>query len=72
VPQTGQNATRIDDCRLMIVDLRCELENERSLQASSLQKSTINIHQSAINPVLKNLTHSQRLLVFKDSSAEFA
>jgi hypothetical protein len=59
VPQTGQNAMRIDDCRLMIVDLRCELGNERSRQARSLQKSKINIHQSAINPVLKNLTHSQ-------------
>jgi hypothetical protein len=32
---------RIDDCRLMIVDLRGELENERSRQASSLQKSKI-------------------------------
>jgi hypothetical protein len=30
---------RIDDCRLMIVDLRGELENERSRQASTLQKS---------------------------------
>jgi len=34
----------------MIVDLRCELENERPRQASSLQQSKINIHQSAIKP----------------------
>jgi hypothetical protein len=40
--QTGRNTKRIDDCRLMIVDLRSELENERSRQASSLQKSKIN------------------------------
>jgi hypothetical protein len=34
----------------MIVDLRSELENERQRQASELQKSKFNNHQSAINP----------------------
>jgi hypothetical protein len=53
----------------MIVDWRFELENERQRLASSHQQSKISIHQSSINPVLKNLTHSQQLVVFKDSSS---
>ncbi|MCU0781012.1 MAG: hypothetical protein MUF04_07915 [Akkermansiaceae bacterium] len=37
--------------RLLVeTDLRIELENERQRQASSLQKSKFNNHQSEINP----------------------
>jgi hypothetical protein len=39
--------------RQMIVDLRCELENERAHKASTHQKSKINIHQSSMNSDLK-------------------
>jgi hypothetical protein len=48
--QKSRNTKRIDDCRLMIVDLRIELENEQWRQASSLQKSKFNNQQSEINP----------------------
>jgi hypothetical protein len=47
---TKRNPMRIDECRLMIVDLRIKLENERQRQASSLQKSKFNNHHSEINP----------------------
>ncbi|MCU0779576.1 MAG: hypothetical protein MUF04_00580 [Akkermansiaceae bacterium] len=47
---TKRNPMRIDECRLMIVDLRIGLENERQRQASSPQKSKFNNHQSEINP----------------------
>jgi hypothetical protein len=47
---TKRKPMRIDECRLMIVDLRIELENERQRQASPLQKSKFNNHQSEINP----------------------
>jgi len=55
----------IDDCRVMIGDLRCELEDLRLRQASLHQQSKINIHQLAIKPDQNNLAHLQRLLVVK-------
>jgi hypothetical protein len=41
--------SRIDDCRLMIVDRRCELGPARPHPSSSHQKSTIIVHQSSIH-----------------------
>jgi hypothetical protein len=46
---TAEKRNQNDDCRLLIVNLRCELENERLCQASPLPKSKINIRQSSIH-----------------------
>jgi hypothetical protein len=47
---SGQITKRIEDCRLRIVDLRSEFENEHLRHASAVQKSKFNHLQSAIDP----------------------